>query len=242
LNSKLEQTLFKSSSVLKKQATILSSATEIFSDSVVAKKKGNLEISIDKLSAIDKNIWSDVIKFSIERNYSVQVSFNDCDKIISLFPNQTGKVVSISNSLTALRERSKVLVYLKNKPKKPEHIEIKINGAGRIDKKKIIINNVDRKLAVHSKNKNIEYINADKVKESFILRYWKDGDRFYPLGLNGSKKVSDFLNDQKVPSFEKNEQLVLINSKKIVWVVGHRIDNRFKITEKTRKVLQLCLK
>jgi tRNA(Ile)-lysidine synthase len=242
LNSKLEQTLFKSSSVLRKQAAVLNSATEIISDSIVAKKKGNLEINIDKLSTIDKNIWSDVIKFSIERNYSVQVSFNDCDKIISLFSNQTGKVVSISNSLTALRERSKVLVYPKNKPKKPENLEIKINGSGRIDKKKIIINKVDRKLAVHSKNKNIEYINANKVKESFILRIWKDGDRFYPLGLNGSKKVSDFLNDQKVPSFEKNEQLVLINSKKIVWVVGHRIDNRFKITEKTRKVLQLCLK
>ena len=146
LNPKLEQTLFKSSSVLKKQATVLSSAIEIISDSIVAKKKGNLEINIDKLSAIDKNIWSDVIKFSIERNYSVQVSFNDCDKIISLFSNQIGKVVSISNGLIALRERSKVLVYLKSKPKKPEHIEIKINGSGRIDKKKIIINHVDRKI------------------------------------------------------------------------------------------------
>jgi len=242
LNPKLEQTLFKSSSVLKKQATVLSSAIEIISDSIVAKKKGNLEINIDKISAIDKNIWSDVIKFSIKRNYSVQVSFNDCDKIISLFSNQIGKVVSISNGLIALRERSKVLVYLKSKPKKPEHIEIKINGSGRIDKKKIIINHVDRKLAVYSKNKNIEYINADKVNESFVLRFWKDGDMFYPLGLNGSKNVSDFLNGQKVSSFEKKKQLVLINNKKIVWVVGHRIDNRFKITAKTRKVLQLCLK
>ena len=242
LNPKLEQTLFKSSSILKKQAIILSSAIEIISGSVIAKKKGNLEINIEKLSAIDKNIWSDVIKFSIERNYSVQVSFTDCDKIISLFSNQIGKSVSISNGLTALRERGKVLAYLKSKPKKPKHIEIKINGSGRIDNKKITINQVDKVLAVYSKNKNIEYINADKVNDSFTLRFWKDGDRFYPLGLDGSKKVSDFLNDQKVPSFEKNKQLVLINNKKIVWVVGHRIDNRFKITEKTRKVLQLCLK
>ena len=98
------------------------------------------------------------------------------------------------------------------------------------------------RLAVYSKNKNIEYINADKVNDSFILRFWKDGDMFYPLGLNGSKNVSDFLNGQKVSSFEKKKQLVLINNKKIVWVVGHRIDNRFKITAKTRKVLQLCLK
>jgi tRNA(Ile)-lysidine synthase len=242
LNPKLEQTLFKSSSVLKKQATVLSSALEIISDSVAPKKKDILEISIDKLRSIDKNIWSDIIKFSINRNISVQVSFNDCDKIISLFSNQIGKSVSISNGLTALRERGKVLVYFKSKPKKSEHVEIKIDGSGTIDKKNITINQVDKVLAVYSNNQNIEYINADKVSRLFILRFWKDGDRFYPLGLDGSKKVSDFLNEQKVSSLEKRKQLVLINNKKIVWVVGHRIDNRYKITEKTRKVLQLCLK
>ena len=111
-----------------------------------------------------------------------------------------------------------------------------------IDHKKIIINYVEKNHAAYSNNKNIEYINAGKVRGKFILRFWKDGDRFYPLGLNGSKKVSDFLNDQKVSSFEKRKQLVLINNKKIIWVVGHRIDNRFKITDKTRKVIQLCLK
>jgi len=242
LNPKLEQTLFKSSSILKKQAIILSSAIQIISGSVIAKKKGNLEINIDKISAIDKNIWSDVIKFSIERNYSVQVSFNDCNKIISLFSNQIGKSVSISNGLTALRERRKVLVYYKSKLKKLDHVEIKIDGSGSIDNKKITITDSNKELTVYSKNKNIEYINADKLSDKFILRFWKDGDRFYPLGLDGSKKVADFLNEQKVLSFEKQKQLVLINNKKIVWVVGHRIDNRFKITEKTRKVLQLCLK
>lgn len=242
LNPKIEQTLFKSSLVLKKQSTVLNSAIEIISEHVVIKKKDKLEIIIDKLSKIEKSIWSDVIKFSIERNFSVQVLFNDCNKVISLFSNQTSKSVSISNGLTALRERGKVLVYIKNKLNKSEHVEIKIGGQGEIDNKKITINSVEKNLVTYSSNKNIEYINADKVRDKFILRFWKDGDRFYPLGLNGSKKVSDFLNEQKVSSFEKRKQLVLTNNKKIVWVVSHRIDNRFKITDKTRKVLQLCLK
>lgn len=242
LNPKIEQTLFKSSLVLKKQSIVLNSAIEIISEHVVIKKKDKLEIIIDKLSKIEKSIWSDVIKFSIERNFSVQVLFNDCNKVISLFSNQTSKSVSISNGLTALRERGKVLVYIKNKLNKSEHVEIKIGGQGEIDNKKITINSVEKNLVTYSSNKNIEYINADKVRDKFILRFWKDGDRFYPLGLNGSKKVSDFLNEQKVSSFEKRKQLVLTNNKKIVWVVSHRIDNRFKITDKTRKVLQLCLK
>ena len=62
--------------------------------------------------------------------------------------------------------------------------------------------------------KNIEYIDADKVSDTFRLRFWKDGDRFSPLGLIGSKKVSDFLNDQKVtkPTELKAGDLIRLGS------------------------------
>jgi tRNA(Ile)-lysidine synthase len=242
LNPKIEQTLFKSSLVIKKQSAVLHSAINIISEHVVTKKKDKLEINIDELSSIDKSLWGDVIKYSVERNFKVQLSSNDCSKVISLFAKQIGKSISISNGLSAMRERSKVIVYIKTEQKKSPHVEIKIAGIGKINDNEIMISYVDETPAAYSKNKNFEYIDADKVTNKFILRYWKDGDRFYPLGLKGSKKVSDFLNDQKVSVFEKRKQLVLTNNKKIVWVVGHRIDNRFKITDKTRKVLQLCLK
>lgn len=242
LNPKIEPTLFKSSLIIKKQSAVLQSAISIISGQVVTKKKDKLEINIDELSAFDKNLWGDVIKYSVERSFPVQLSSNDCSKVISLFAKQIGKSISISNGLSAMRERSKVLVYIKTKQKKPVHVAIKIGSVGKIDDKEIIINYVDKIPSAYSKNRNFEYIDADKVSDKFILRFWKDGDKFYPLGLDGSKKVSDFLNDRKVTVFEKRNQLVLTNNKKIVWVVGHRIDNRFKITVKTRKVLQLCLK
>jgi tRNA(Ile)-lysidine synthase len=194
------------------------------------------------LNKIDKSNWGDVLKFSIERNFSFQISFVDCSRIISLFENQVSKTVNLSNGIVALRERGKVLVYSKKEQKKSMHSEIEIGGSGTVDGSKITINYVDKHIVSYSNNKKIEYINADKVSHKFILRFWNDGDRFYPLGLNGSKKVSDFLNDQKVSSLGKRRQLVLENNKKIVWVVGHRVDNRFRITDKTRKVLQLCLK
>ena len=58
----------------------------------------------------------------------------------------------------------------------------------------------------------------------------------------GTKKISDYLNDLKINSFEKAEQLILENRGKIVWVIGKRLDDRFKLTSKTKKVLKLCLK
>jgi len=80
-------------------------------------------------------------------------------------------------------------------------------------------------------------LDADKVIFPLKLRGWKEGDRFYPLGLAGSKKISDFLINNKIPLPDKRQIWILETAGKIVWVVNHRIDDRFKITAETRKIL-----
>jgi tRNA(Ile)-lysidine synthase len=74
------------------------------------------------------------------------------------------------------------------------------------------------------------------------VRPWKEGDWFVPLGMNGKKKVSDFLISEKVPANLKSRVMVLTSDKSIVWIIGYRPDNRFRITEKTEKVLELEIK
>ena len=85
--------------------------------------------------------------------------------------------------------------------------------------------------------KQLAYLDAEKLTYPIILRTWREGDRFRPLGLKGSKKISDFLINSKVPLPDKKHVLVLESGGKLVWVVNHRIDDRFKITEDTRKIL-----
>ena len=71
------------------------------------------------------------------------------------------------------------------------------------------------------------------------LRKWQEGDWFVPLGMKGRKKISDFLIDKKVSMNLKKMIFLLTSQDKVLWVVGHRADERFKITETTTRVLKV---
>ncbi|MCK7523379.1 MAG: tRNA lysidine(34) synthetase TilS [Ignavibacteriales bacterium] len=65
------------------------------------------------------------------------------------------------------------------------------------------ISEVKREEVKISKSKNTEFISADGLSRNFVVRVWKSGDKFFPIGMQGSKKISDYLNDIKINSFEK---------------------------------------
>ncbi len=86
---------------------------------------------------------------------------------------------------------------------------------------------------------NIALLDADTLTEPLTLRKWREGDRFVPLGMSGEKKVSDYLINSKVSMAEKSRQFVLCAGEQIVWLVGHRIDERYKITSATENVVKI---
>ena len=88
-------------------------------------------------------------------------------------------------------------------------------------------------------NPNIACLDGEKLKFPLLLRQWKYGDKFRPLGMKNIKKLSDFFTDAKLSLIEKERCRVLVSGGQIVWIVGMRIDDRFKITGKTSVVVEL---
>ena len=95
---------------------------------------------------------------------------------------------------------------------------------------------------VINKSPNVAQLDTHKIQFPLTLRHWRHGDRFRPLGMKGSKLLSDFFVDQKFTEAQKENVFLLLSAdNQILWVVGYRIDDRFKIEERTRTVLECKL-
>jgi tRNA(Ile)-lysidine synthase len=93
-----------------------------------------------------------------------------------------------------------------------------------------------------SKDKQVAVLDFGKLEFPLTIRKWQKGDYFRPLGLDGFKKISDYFIDQKLSIPEKESTWLLLSGDKVVWVIGRRIDDRFKLTPSTQKIFQIeCL-
>jgi tRNA(Ile)-lysidine synthase len=91
-------------------------------------------------------------------------------------------------------------------------------------------------------SKEVAALNKAHLKFPLVVRKWQPGDAFYPLGMQQQKKLSDFLIDSKIPVPLKAQVWVVTSGGKIVWILGHRIDDRFKVTAHTEQVYEIRIK
>jgi tRNA(Ile)-lysidine synthase len=86
---------------------------------------------------------------------------------------------------------------------------------------------------------NVALLDEEKLQYPLRLRRWREGDSFIPFGMAGRKKIGDYLTDTKVPIVERKRQFVLISGDDIVWVVGRRTDERYRVGAKTENILKI---
>ena len=120
-----------------------------------------------------------------------------------------------------LKDRNRLILQEKDKKK---------------DNPRVIQEDVE---SITEKDPSIAYFDKDKLKAPITYRTAREGDWFIPFGMNGKKLISDYLTDIKANRFEKENQIVALCGEDIIWVVGHRSDNRFKVDENTKRIIKL---
>ena len=123
-----------------------------------------------------------------------------------------------------------------------EYLWIQKRGANQLIPE-LIIEEIERTPSfVIPRDKDIACLDADKLNHPLSIRKWERGDKFIPLGMNGKKKVSDYLTDKKFSLFQKENQYVVCCGDDIVWLVNERSDHRYRITDSTRRILIIQIK
>ena len=144
-----------------------------------------------------------------------------------------GLIINLKKDIEILNDRKSW--FIRNKIDLKFNVKIEINIPYYILGKYYLIRIVKKN--EFKVNNEDEYLDWDLIKnKKLILRTWRNGDRFQPLGMKKSKKISDFLIDLKIPQFLKNHQTVLIANNEIILLSGLRINHKFRVTNKTNNI------
>ncbi|MDR6560983.1 MULTISPECIES: tRNA lysidine(34) synthetase TilS [unclassified Arcicella] len=170
-------------------------------------------------------------------------SYQQSQDIVEAFDKEAGKMF-LTPTHTLVKDRTELVITPKN---------LQAFTSKTIEKNNVVVEFGDRMLNIGEFTeieedfvvptaKKVACLDADKIRFPLQLRKWKEGDWFCPLGMNKKKLISDFLIDQKVPLNLKKDVYLLTSNGSIVWVIGFRIDDRFKVTEKTAKICLMEVK
>lgn len=205
------------------------------------------KVIIQKEAFIENEaILSRIIRKSIEAIAGDLCNFEKVHihDIISLQKQGTGKLIRLPRNLEAYNNYGSIEIRTKEAYEFNIKYEYQLNLNSTIFIKENNIS-IAAKIIDNDKNlklcdmKNIKYFDYNKVSFPIILRNRRDGDKFNPSGMKGSKKLKDYFMDIKVPKEMRNKIPLLVFNKDIAWVIGYRISNKFKINNNTKKILEI---
>lgn len=156
-------------------------------------------------------------------------SYPDIDQIISAQNAEKGKRFFGSSNWVIITATGQYELYVQNENDPNEYC---LNEKLPIDLK---INVASAPVVIKPSSKRV-YLNADKVQGKLKLRKWKEGDWFIPFGMNGKQKLSDYFINNKFSLEEKESTWLLCDNEKVIWIVGHRSDNRYKVDASTKNI------
>ena len=235
--------IFRDDDILLEKLTI-----DKFNEISIKNNKNNVLVDINRLKELEVSLKRRIIRyaFKIIQGSLRRVTFDHVERILKLMESPLPhSQISLPYGIEVYKEYD--CLRFARPLKEPISFYYEVNKVPEI----ITIPEIERKITITMLDwdqsnsplteKNIALIDFEKIKLPLIVRNWKRGDRFQPLGTQGSKKVKDFFMGLKIPRIARKQVPLVLFRDQIVWIAGLRVDEKVKITQSTKKVVKLVI-
>ncbi|UCD36010.1 MAG: tRNA lysidine(34) synthetase TilS, partial [Nitrospiraceae bacterium] len=208
------------------------------------KSDTSIELFVNPLEILEKPVLRRVLRRAIRETRGLRgIGYEHVESIISLIKKgKAGDRIILPENIRVVREYALLKVTLE-KPLEIGEYELQVPGEAEIrETGKFIRASHVESGGEAGKNRDEAMLDADKVVSPLKIRRRSEGDYFYPLGFGKRKKLQDFFVDEKIPRDERDSVPVVLSGSKIIWIAGYRADDRFKVTDRTEKILKLIIK
>ncbi|NMC37506.1 MAG: tRNA lysidine(34) synthetase TilS [Bacteroidales bacterium] len=237
INPSIETTLNETAKRLTETGEIAARYLTMVEKDVFTEDGETIILKIDPLMSMAGN---STLIFELLKPYGVTGPLVN-DLINIMRGTSGGRVITDSHSI--IRDREELIISPLWKGLSEIHCEInntdELSIAKGIEFAEVIP--VTSGLIINDTSK-IAFLDFEKISFPLLIRNWRKGDSFIPLGMSHSKKLSDYFIDNKFSLIKKENTLILESGDKIAWIIGERIDERFKITSSTTKILKIKAK
>ena len=219
---------------LRDTETVFRNTVENVKDEIIIREKENIKISIAELQSLNP---MGIYLYEILSDYGFNESV--VNNVSMVLDAESGKRF-YSKTHCLLKDREYLLIYPIEKEETETEYSIDAEITSIIEPFKAKIEVLkDLNFISVPKKANVAMLDMDLLNFPLELRHWKQGDSFVPFGMRKKKKLSDFFTSNKYSLLDKERQWLLCSGDEIVWVVGKRIDDRFKISNSTKSVLKI---
>jgi tRNA(Ile)-lysidine synthase len=244
-NPRIVETLNRTADIISLQQQYIRNTSERLLKSLCTIGKGSVTLDLRALGDLDRCLQREMVRLCVKKLKGdlKQLAFDPVDRALDLVHQEkSGRRVRLVDTIWAEVSGRRFAVYRIERRRYGHPLELPGEVSLRDWDLKIrgeILETGPPPDNLASRNPNVALLDWGKLKGPFCLRSRRRGDRFRPLGMKGTKSVADFLIDAKVPRYLRNEVPVLTSGEEIIWVVGHRISERHKVTSKTKKIIRL---
>jgi tRNA(Ile)-lysidine synthase len=199
--------------------------------------QGHLILDIKKMKLEPEFLWDELF-VEIFHTMALEPSETKVKALHRLCAQPTGRIVELSGTAAAFRDRDQIIFKI-SADEQPNSRQVVFGKTYDYNNYLVSLSTPENVPAAYTGTNEVEYIDAERLGNQLVLRPWHTGDWFIPLGMKTKKKLSDFFTDQKIPRYQKSSIPVLESDGTIVWICGKRLDDRFKLTDKTQTAIRL---